>query len=144
MDKSQVEWRLIIIWCIGAILVFSTLLVQHFGGAFGSDATRAWGWYTAMVLPTPLLLVGSFMSAERPGSVVDPRTVTLVTALSVLYLTVLEVATVRYAFQSSRNAVDLLVDSTLFVSPLQGVASLAFGRLLGNKDASTTTAPSLG
>jgi hypothetical protein len=35
-------------------------------------------------------------------------------------------------FQSSRTAADLLTESSAYVAPIQGIASLALGRLLGS------------
>jgi hypothetical protein len=131
MDKRQSEWRLLVLWCVGAVIVFVVLLIQHLNNTVGSDASRAWGWFTAAVVPTPMLLLGSFMSDAPTTSQIDPRAFRIVLTLSILYICLLVVASTRFMFQSASKAVDLLSDSALFLGPVQAAASLAFGRLFG-------------
>jgi hypothetical protein len=98
------------------------------------------GWFTAVALPIPLLLVGSgsqggsdVAGSQPPAKVlVDRRTIALLMSVSIFYLVVLSVSSVRYMFQSSRTAADLLTESSAYVAPIQGIASLALGRLLGS------------
>ena len=139
MDKRRAEWLLLMTWGVGAIVVFVVLLIQHMGGAFGSDASRAWGWYTATALPALSLLTGSFIADGGRNEQIDKAAFKFVLAVSLFYLVILVLASMRYAFQSSHTALDVLADSSVFLGPVQGLVSLSLGRLFGAAKATSGT-----
>jgi hypothetical protein len=135
MNRRHCEWRLLMLWCAGAAAVFVVLLMQHLGHAFDGDAARAWGWYSATVMSTPALLLGSYLSGKDGDTRMEPAMFRFVFCLSAFYVLLLVVSVSRFGFQNGQTALDLLADSTLYLGPVQGFVSLAFGRLFGAAEA---------
>ncbi len=124
------------IWFIGSGVLFFVLVIQSLLGKYSTDTQQVWSWYLPCVLPTLSLMV-SVLGAGALGAG-DQRNLrrgffTLTVGLSVMYLIILATTIVVASFRTP--AVDVLVVSSAYLSPLQGVVVAAIGYIFISKHA---------
>lgn len=136
---------LALIWFPVSGLVILILIAQSFGGAYGDELQRAWGWALPNFLPTIALMVSVFSSeALLPRSDRAPTVrrsfFKLSIGLSVFYLLVLLASVLAQPFIHADGSglvnqrLRLLETSNIWLGPLQGLVVTALGVLFFLKD----------
>jgi hypothetical protein len=129
MNERVCERRLTILWSFGAGLVFLLLVIQDIRNVYGDQSERAWSWFTATVLPTLSVMIGTVaVRARKPSGkvLVDPLAFYVSLGLSIVYLG-LVLATVLVQPLSSLTPLQLMARSTLYLAPVQVLVGLALG-----------------
>lgn len=137
IELEKARWRLAVIWFPGAAFLFIVLVLQSFGGTYGDDLQRAWGWALPNFLPTIALMVSVFAAeALRPtgGIFVRRNFCTLSIWLSGFYLamlllSILSPPLVNYFGTRPVDKIRVLENSNLWLGPLQGLVVVALGVL---------------
>jgi hypothetical protein len=127
LDVSQK--RLATVWLIGAGLLIVLLQVQSMRLIYGHKPEEAWAWLLPTFMPTLLLIVGAMVKKARQDSdqevTVDHFMYSLSLYLSMAYL--IMVLLTWFLSNFSTDPVDQLKLSNLWLSPVQGLVSLALG-----------------
>src|SRR5262249_53660073 len=123
---TQCKKRLTVIWCIGFVALFVTLLIQSIKGHYGDNTSEAWGWLFPTILPTLLLILGVMVSdaINKPetDTKVDSFIYNLAKYLSIIYLLVVSATILLQPFSSS-TPLELMKMSNIWLGPLQGVVA---------------------
>jgi hypothetical protein len=98
------------------------------GGKFGTDAGKAFSWFTPHVVPTLLLMVGAIVKEKEssPPATADRFPFQLSQWLSVTYL-VLLLATLLLQPVSGMTPFEMMNTSELWLGPMQGLVGLSLG-----------------
>lgn len=126
---SSCRYRLAAIWFSGAGLIGFLLFVQQIRGFYGPDAELAWTWFSHYIVPTLSLMVAVLVATHHEPSqpeTVDRGLFRLTVAVSVVFL-VLALATILAQPLSTRTPLELMQDSTLYLTPFQGLATGLLG-----------------
>jgi hypothetical protein len=134
--------RLSVVWFAGSGAVFFLLMVQSLFGKYGADTQQVWAWYIPCVVPTLSLMVsvlgaGALGSGER--RYLRHQFFSLTWWLSLSYILVLFLTVSAASLRDP--AVDVLVLSSAWLGPLQGVFVAAIGYIFISKHALDTEAP---
>jgi hypothetical protein len=128
MDISQK--RLTTLWFIGAGLLFFLLLMQTMRGVYGDKAGEVWSWLLPTFMPTLLLMVGALVNKARQQSTqevtVDRFMYLISFYLSMAYF-IAVIVTFILSQLSSASPLAQLKLSNLYLTPIQGLVSLALG-----------------
>lgn len=151
IDLETARWGLARIWFPVAGLILLILIGQSFGGVYGGDLQRLWGWALPNFIPTLGLMLSVFAAdaLAPPGSSNFKVRVTfykLAVGLSVFYLAVLTISIlspplVNY-LRDPTDAVEpiaLLETSNFWLGPIQGLVVVSMGILFFLKEASPRT-----
>jgi hypothetical protein len=128
MDVSQK--RLATLWFIGAGFLFFLLLLQTMKGVYGDKAGEAWSWLLPTFMPTLLLIVGAIVNKARlqntQDTTVDRFMFIISFYLSIAYFIALILTFILSQF-SAQSPLTQLKLSNLYLTPIQGLVSLALG-----------------
>jgi hypothetical protein len=128
MDKSQKH--LAILWFIGGGFLFFLLLLQTMRGVYGDKAGEAWSWLLPTFMPTLLLIVGALVNKARlqnlKDTTVDRFMYIISFCLSIAYFIAVILTFVLSQF-SAQSPLTQLKLSNLYLTPMQGVVTLALG-----------------
>ena len=128
MDVSQK--RLATLWFIGAGFLFFLLLLQTMRGVYGDKAGEAWSWLLTTFMPTLLLIVGALVNKARLQNAhevtVDRFMYVISFYLSIAYL-IAVILTFILSQLSAQSPLTQLKLSNLYLTPIQGLVSLALG-----------------
>jgi hypothetical protein len=128
MDVSQK--RLAILWFFGAGFLFFLLLLQTMRGVWGDKAGEVWSWLLPTFMPTLLLIVGALVNKARlqnSQEVTVDRFMYLISFyLSIAYFAAVIVTFCLSQF-SAQSPLTQLKISNLYLTPIQGLVSLALG-----------------
>jgi hypothetical protein len=128
MDISQK--RLSIVWFIGAGFLFFLLLLQTMQGVYGDQAGEAWSWLLPTFMPTLLLIVGALVNKARLQNTQEVTVDRFMYGIS-FYLSIAYFIAVILTFilsqLSAQSPLTQLKFSNLFLTPVQGLVSLALG-----------------
>jgi hypothetical protein len=120
------------LWFIGALLLFSILIVQSLFGKYGSRTEEAWGWFLPTVMPTLSLIVGVLVSeatgrnrSSKSGEVATFMFL-LAIGLSALYLMLVVLVLLLQPF-TGLSPIEVMKRSNLWLGPLQGLVSAVLG-----------------
>lgn len=127
LDLSQK--RLATVWLSGAGLLIILLMLQTMRGIYGDKPQEVWAWLLPTFMPTLLLIVGAIVKKARQDSgqevTVDHFMYALSLYLSIAYFIMLFLTWFLSNF--AVHQVDQLKLSNLWLSPTQGLVSLALG-----------------
>lgn len=128
MDKSQKH--LATIWFIGAGFLFFCFLLQTMRGVYGDKAGEAWSWLLPTFMPTLLLIVGALVNKARLQNsqdvTVDRFMYVISFYLSIAYFIAVILTFILSQF-SAESPLTQLKLSSLYLTPIQGLVSLALG-----------------
>lgn len=128
MDSSQK--RLATLWFLGAGFLFFLLLLQTMRGVYGDKAGEAWSWLLPTFMPTLLLIVGAIVNKARlqntQDTTVDRFMFIISFYLSIAYFIAL-ILTFTLSQFSAQSPLTQLKLSNLYLTPIQGLVSLALG-----------------
>jgi hypothetical protein len=128
MDVSQKS--LATIWFIGAGFLFFLLLLQTMRGVYGDKASEAWSWLLPTFMPTLLLIVGALVNKARLQNAQDVTVDRFMYIIS-YYLSIAYFMAVTLTFFlsqfSAQSPLTQLKLSNLYLTPIQGLVSLALG-----------------
>jgi hypothetical protein len=128
MDVSQK--RLATLWFIGAGFLFFLLLFQTMRGVYGDKSGEAWSWLLPTFMPTLLLIVGAIVNKARlqntQDTTVDRFMFMISFYLSIAYFIALILTFILSHF-SAQSPLTQLKLSNLYLTPIQGLVSLALG-----------------
>ena len=139
----ECQRRLAGVWAIGSALALALFLAQTWGGKYGDQTAKAWGWFVPTLLPTFSLIVGVIAGQARQ---VEDSTVTASSLafrlsfwLSVAYLALVMATPLMEPMVNEGDPLDFFNLSTLWLGPLQTLAGIALGaffvsRQEGKKD----------
>lgn len=125
------------LWFIGSGVLFVLLAAQSILRKYDEDTAQVWSWFVPLVVPTLSLMIAVFgAGALAVGSrrVVKRFFYRLTWWLSLVYLVTLLLTIVGASAQ--RPALPLLVMSTAWLGPIQGLTVAAIGYLFLSKNAS--------
>jgi hypothetical protein len=128
MDVSQK--RLATLWFIGAGFLFFLLLLQTLRGVYGDKAGEAWSWLLPTFMPTLLLIVGAIVNKARLQNAQDVTVDRFMYVISFYLSIAYFIAVILTFFLSQFSAQSPLTQlklSNLYLTPIQGLVSLALG-----------------
>jgi hypothetical protein len=121
---------LAILWLFGSSISFLIILLQTILGRYGDRTNEAWGWLLPNIVPTLSLIIGVLVSdafnQSEESVAVDKFVFRLAFLLSTIYLMVLTLTIVAQPF-SELNPLELMKQSNLWLTPLQGLVSAVLG-----------------
>ncbi|MGI8773200.1 MAG: hypothetical protein ACR2JE_17390 [Acidobacteriaceae bacterium] len=140
-DLARAQVRLVLVWLIGALPSFVLVFAKTFEpgppglepGPTGID--KIWSWLMPAIMPTLLLVVGTAATAaitDNAASKVNKTFYGIAIGISSFYLLVLFI-TILVAMQWSINSMDALDRGSLYLGPLQGLASASLGAFFVSK-----------
>ena len=123
MSIGEGQRRLALLWGSGSLLALLVLVVETYGKVWGSFAPEAFAWFSLMVVPTLMLVVGSVIAEQTQktpsSSEVIPLAFWLTFWVSVSYLAFVTVAVVSAAWDD--KPISVLKTSSLWLLPLQAL-----------------------
>jgi hypothetical protein len=128
MLKSQMQ--LMLVWVIGAAILLIVAWLQILFGHYGEEGRDVIAWLLPLLIPTVSLVTGVWANQtirrSRSARQVEKKTYTVVLTVSLFYL--LFIALI-FAIQPmvARPPLEIIKDSGLVLSPLQGVVSVFLG-----------------
>ena len=128
MDFSQK--RLATLWFIGPGFLFFLLLLQTMRGVYGDKASEAWSWLLPTFMPTLLLIVGVLVNKARLQNAQDVTVDRFMYFISFYLSIAYFIAVILTFFLSQFSAQSPLTQlklSNLYLTPIQGLVSLALG-----------------
>jgi hypothetical protein len=121
---------LALLWFGAGGVLFSIFVLQTTLGKYGDQASEAWGWLLPAILPTLSLILGILVADAQAGHSQTLRADRFLFILSVIlsagYLLAVSAPIFLQPFVSL-SPVDLMKQSTLWLSPFQGLVSGAIG-----------------
>jgi len=128
MLKSQMA--LMLVWVIGGASLLLVAWVQILFGHYGDKGQDVIAWLLPSIIPTVSLVTGVWVNNARKKTPstkkVERKTYRVVLAVSLFYLIFMGLI---FAIQPmvARPPLDVIKDSGLILSPLQGVVSVFLG-----------------
>jgi len=121
--------KLMILWCIAALILFLLLIIRSVGDIYGSKVDEAWSWFIPTIVPTLFLMITvaiiDFSQASITEKQSDKFLFQLAFALSLVYL-ILVSFTVLRPF-SIYTPIEMMKKSNLWLGPLQGLVTASLG-----------------
>ena len=116
-------------WLVGGAIVVLTVIMQATLGHYGTAAREAWAWLFPNLFPTLTLVLG-VTGLTKVGEVGNPdatqKLFLLAMGASIFYLLVLAIPIFAQPFVAG-DPMDALRQASLWLGPLQGVASTLLG-----------------
>lgn len=130
ISMAKSKRRLATVWFGGSGFLFFLFLVQTVLGKYRESTDEAWGWLLGTFMPTLSLIIGVLV-LDALGKGVMTRTVDrfmfrLTFSLSIGYLLAVALMILLSPFSPSLP-LELMQQSSLWLSPLQGLVSAALG-----------------
>jgi hypothetical protein len=125
--------RLPLVWMGYSLALILLLVAQSVHGPYGSRVDRAWQWLIPLVLPTVSLIVGAVAyeaKSRGEGRKISRFPYRVALFLSLLYLT-LVLSVPLLAPLTADSPINFMQESTLWLAPVQGLASIALGVFFG-------------
>jgi hypothetical protein len=136
--KSIAQRKLLTLWLIAAAPPFMIMVGQTMLGRFGDSAQEAWAWLLPTVMPTLVLVVGTVVTNAirgQPDRRIDSFYWKLAAGLSIFYLTMVTlVLMASTVLTSPKSPIPLMVQSNLFLAPVQGLVGAALGVFFVSSD----------
>lgn len=136
--KSIAQRKLLTLWLIAAAPPFMIMVGQTMLGRFGDSAQEAWAWLLPTVMPTLVLVVGTVVTNAirgQPDRRIDSFYWKLAAGLSIFYLTMVTLVLMASTVLTSPNSpIPLMVQSNLFLAPVQGLVGAALGVFFVSSD----------
>jgi len=158
--ESYRKW-LIGIWSAGFLIPFVLILIQFGNGKYGGKFAEAFGWLTALTLPTILLMIGVMVAnpsaASLQGELPEPTPDSdksnaelaadreaalksshetfifrLAVGASLAYLIIVNFVFFLEPFSNAKPQ-DLMRDSKIFLAVFDSIISLLIGYFFGKK-----------
>lgn len=129
--------RLAIVWFAGSALALALFLAQTMGGKYGDETAKAWGWFIPTVLPTLSLIIGvvtaQALQPDDPTVTVSSLSYRLSLWLSIVYLILVIATPLMEPIVQPENPLDFFNLTTVWLSPVQGLAGIALGAFFVSK-----------
>lgn len=128
MLKSQMQ--LMIVWVTGGVILLLVAWLQIIFGHYGENGSDVIAWLLPSIIPTVSLVAGvwanNVINKTRSTQKVERKTYRVVLAISLFYLVFIALI---FAIQPmvARPPLEVIKDSALILSPLQGVVSVFLG-----------------
>ena len=130
VSHTQSKKRLAVLWFIGSGIAFLVVLFQTILGRYLGEADKAWSWFLPAVVPTLSLMIGVFvadtLNRRLSDKQVDKFMYNIAFGLSVTYFLIIYITIFMQPF-SNISPFKLMQQSTLWLSPLQGLAAASLG-----------------
>lgn len=130
--------RLMVVWSIGAALVFVVLMLESIlSNKFSTHLQELWAWFVPTVVPSLALMLG-VVGADALAEHSERRTVKrpfflIAAGLSAFYLSILSLTVFLEPF-SQRQGMDLFTVSNFWLTPIQGLVVAAIGVLFTSQE----------
>ena len=128
--KKAAQKKLMLLWCISALIAFLFMIVKSIGDMYGSKTDDAWSWFLPTILPTLSLMITvaviDFTQTPNDDKQSDIFLFRIAFWLSFIYLFLL-IFTVLNPMNYDAGPIDLMKKSNLWLGPLQGLVSAALG-----------------
>jgi hypothetical protein len=124
------QMQLMLVWVIGGAILLIVAWLQILFGHYGEDGRDVITWLLPSIIPTVSLVTGvwanNVIRRSRSTRQVELKTYRVVLAVSLFYLIFIALI---FAIQPmvARPPLDVIKDSGLILSPLQGVVSVFLG-----------------
>lgn len=132
--------HLAVIWIIGSIIPFTIILFQTMFEKYGSNGNEVWGWLSSNILSTLLLIitvvVADALKQDQETQTVDRFVFRLTIFLSIAYLASLSLPLLIQPFLQIKS-LELIKQSSLWLTPLQGLLSITLGVFFVQKTSGT-------
>jgi len=131
MLRSQMQ--LMLVWVIGGSILLLVAWLQILFGHYGDKGQEVIAWLLPSIIPTVSLVTGVWANNTRQKSgsrkQIERKTFRVVLAVSLFYLIFIGLI---FAIQPmvARPPLEVIKDSGLILSPLQGVVSVFLGIFL--------------
>ncbi len=128
------------VWILGASIPFVIVLIQTMFGKYGLKGGEAWGWLSSNILSTLLLIitvvVADALKQDQEVQTVDKFVFNLTIFLSIVYLASLSLPLLIQPFLEI-EPLELIKQSSLWLTPLQGLLSITLGVFFVQKTSGT-------
>jgi len=140
IPEQRARKRIALVWFLGALVLFSLVLLQTVLGKYGDRVSDAWGWLMPTIMPTVSLILGVFVSdhlkkREITGAV-DSFLFQAVFWISAFYLLVVS-STILLSPFTEMKPLEFMSLSSLWLGPLQGLACAGLGAFFVQAPAKT-------
>jgi uncharacterized membrane protein YbjE (DUF340 family) len=133
--------RLLAEWGLGMLPAFLMLVSQTVLGAdgaiqdnYGQPAPEVWAWFSPLVMPTLLLILGVVgAQVHQPGAAhkrIERFYYRLAFTFAALYLGIINVLVIGVPLMGPAVGAGFLTHTSLFLGPLQGVVGASVGTLV--------------
>jgi hypothetical protein len=147
ISLETARYKLATIWFPACGVLFLIMAIQTLMGAYGADASKAWGWALPNFLPTLALMISVFaagaLQPDSPDKMQVRRSFFRLSAwLSIFYIAVLFLvilAPVALTLMGKQAPtvdarISAMEQASIFTGPLQGLVIAAIGVLFFLKD----------
>jgi uncharacterized membrane protein SirB2 len=128
------------VWIVGASVPFTIVLIQTMNSKYGDKSGEVWGWLSSNILSTLLLIltvvVADALKQDREVQTVDKFIFRITTFLSIVYLAALSLPLLARPFLQIES-LELIKQSSLWLTPLQGLLSITLGVFFVQKTSGT-------
>lgn len=139
INFSKAQKRIATLWFVFSLIIFTLFFLQTLLGKFEDKNQEAWGWLLPIILPNLTLMLSIFLSDihnkkknEANDSKVDVFFYRLTIGISFFYLgTILCIIIIQPL--TSKNIINLMSESLIFLGPLQALVSGSIGLFFVNK-----------
>ncbi len=139
IQLDRVRWSLAKLWFSLAGIIFLILILQSIFGKYSAKVEEVWGWALPTILPTLSLIItvlgASALEKERDETYVRRNYYRITFWLSLAYL-MLILAIILIEPFTTREPVELMQLSSLWLGPFQGLVASAIGVLFFTKERS--------
>jgi hypothetical protein len=133
---ETVRVRLGRLWLIGALAITTIMVVQSLLGRYEKDVQEAWGWLLPTIMPTLGMIVAvlSYTALDRTllNTSVRRSIYQITWWLSLVYMFFILLTILVQPF-TSRQPVELMRMSNMWLGPMQGLVGSALGVLFVSK-----------
>jgi hypothetical protein len=124
------QMRLMLLWVVGGVILLLFAWLQILFGHYGDEGRDVIAWLLPLIIPTVSLVTGVWVNNVRKRSrstkEVEKKTYQVVLAVSLFYL-IFMALTFLIQPMVARPPLEVIKDSGLILSPLQGVVSVFLG-----------------
>ena len=138
LSMAKCQKKLVLLWFIGAAILFIILIAQSYGKFYGAKVDEAWSWFLPAIMPTLSLTLGviiyDYMGQTTMSKSVDSLLFRLTFTLSFFYIIAIALTLVISPFLNY-TVFELMKTSNYWLAPLQGLVSVSIGIFFIKKEA---------